>query len=91
MVMTQKHPSTPETPIADEPQGDLGQGHKTWVPDDGEQGISNRPDDDVRVVPESDEADDAAFADDEDEDDDDDADEDDDELEEEDDEEESDV
>jgi hypothetical protein len=68
--------SNPETPIADEPQGDLGQGHKTWTPEQGEQGISNRPDDDPGVVPESDEAEDAAFEDDEDEDDDDDLDDD---------------
>jgi hypothetical protein len=61
--------SRPETPIADEPQGDLGQGHKTWTPDQGEQGISNRPDD-VGLAPESEEAEDAAaFEDDEDEDD----------------------
>jgi hypothetical protein len=65
--MTQnQNTSRPETPIAEEPQGDLGQGHKTWARDPGEQGISNRPDDEVQVVPESDEADDAAaFADDE--------------------------
>ena len=67
--MTQKQNSMQETPIAEEPQGDLGQGHKTWVPEPGEQGISNRPDDDVRVVPESDAGEDAAaFAGDEDDD-----------------------
>jgi hypothetical protein len=68
--MTQRQTSKPETQIAEEPQGDLGHGHKTWVPDPGEQGISNRPDDDVRVVPESDEADDADAFDDDGEDDD---------------------
>ena len=69
--MTQKQNSIPETPVAVEPQGDLGQGHKTWVPEPGEQGISNRPDDDVRAVPETDEAEDAAaFAGDEEDDDD---------------------
>ena len=42
------------------------------TPDGEEQGISNRPDDDVQAVPESDEAEDAAaFEEDEDEDDDD--------------------
>ena len=67
--MTQKQNSMPERPIAEEPQGELGQGHKAWAPDQEEQGISNRPDD-VRVVPESDEAEDAAaFANDEDDDD----------------------
>jgi hypothetical protein len=30
----------------DEPLGDLGQGHETWKPPAGQQGISNRPDDD---------------------------------------------
>ena len=30
----------------DEPLGDLGKGHETWKPPAGEQGISNRPDDD---------------------------------------------
>ena len=70
MTQNQKT-SSPETPIADEPQGDLGQRHKTWTPEQGEQGISNRPDDDPGVVPESDEAEDAAaFEDDEDDDDD---------------------
>jgi hypothetical protein len=58
--MTQKQNSSLERLIADEPQGDLGQGNKTWAPDPGEQGISNRPDDDVGVVPESEEAEDAA-------------------------------
>ena len=29
----------------DEPLGDRGQGDKTWTPDPGEQGISNRADD----------------------------------------------
>jgi hypothetical protein len=67
--MTQKQNSSLERLIADEPQGDLGQGNKTWAPDPGEQGISNRPDDDVRVVPESEEAEDAAaFGDEEDDD-----------------------
>ena len=79
----------PETPGTSEPQGDRGQGHKTWTPDLGEQGISNRPDDEASAVPESDEADDAAaFGSDADEDDDVD-DEDDDEEEEEEEEEEA--
>ena len=30
---------------SDEPLGDRGQGDKTWSPDQGTQGISNRPDD----------------------------------------------
>ena len=30
-----------------EPLGDRGQGDKTWSPEQGEQGISNRPDDEV--------------------------------------------
>jgi len=29
-----------------EPLGDLGKGHETWKPPAGEQGMSNRPDDD---------------------------------------------
>ena len=29
----------------DEPLGDLGQGHETWKPPAGQQGMSNRPDD----------------------------------------------
>lgn len=29
-----------------EPKGDLGHSHKTWTPKSGEQGVSNRPDDD---------------------------------------------
>jgi hypothetical protein len=29
-----------------EPQGDRGQGQRSWTPPAGEQGISNRPDDD---------------------------------------------
>jgi hypothetical protein len=32
---------------SDEPHGDRGQGDKTWSPEQGEQGISNRPDDAV--------------------------------------------
>ena len=28
-----------------EPQGDLGEGRRTWQPPDGEQGMSNRPGD----------------------------------------------
>ncbi len=28
-----------------EPQGDRGRGNETWTPPPGEQGISNRPDD----------------------------------------------
>jgi hypothetical protein len=28
-----------------EPLGDLGKGHETWKPPAGEQGMSNRPDD----------------------------------------------
>ena len=65
--MTQKQNTRPDTPIAEDPQGDLGQGNETWTPDSGEKGISTP--DDVRAVPESDEADDAvASADDEDDD-----------------------
>lgn len=30
----------------DEPLGDLGRGRETWKPPAGEQGLSNRPDDD---------------------------------------------
>jgi hypothetical protein len=30
---------------SDEPAGDLGGGRHTWTPPSGEQGISNRPDD----------------------------------------------
>ena len=42
-----------------EPKGDLGHSDKTWTPAEGEQGISNRPDDDPNVVPPGNEADDA--------------------------------
>ena len=31
----------------DQPRGDRGQEDKTWTPPPGEQGISNRPDDDA--------------------------------------------
>ena len=56
---------------SDDPKGDLGHGHKTWTPGSGEQGISNRPDDEGDEVPDGDEADDdAAFNGDTDEDDD---------------------
>ena len=48
------------TPPADEPRGDLGHGDRTWSPDEGEQGISNRPDDGADVVPDGNEADDAS-------------------------------
>jgi hypothetical protein len=34
----------------EEPRGDRGQGDKTWAPDPGEQGISNRPDDEARPL-----------------------------------------
>jgi hypothetical protein len=48
----------------DEPLGDLGGGNRTWSPADGEQGISNRPDDEPGAVPPGDETDDArAFGD----------------------------
>jgi hypothetical protein len=60
-------------PRSEEPQGDLGHGHKTWTPEDGEQGISNRPDDEAAGAPPDDdqeEDDDEAFdGDDEDDDD----------------------
>jgi hypothetical protein len=36
--------NVPKQP-ADEPRGDRGSGDKTWSPDDGEQGISNRVED----------------------------------------------
>jgi hypothetical protein len=42
----------------DEPRGDLGHRNKTWSPAEGEQGISNRPDDEVAGIPDGDEADD---------------------------------
>ena len=49
-------------PHSEEPMGDLGHGHKTWAPESGEQGISNRPDDEGDTVPDGDEEDDdAAF------------------------------
>jgi hypothetical protein len=32
---------------SNEPLGDRGEGDKTWSPEPGEQGISNRPDDAV--------------------------------------------
>jgi hypothetical protein len=38
----------------DEPRGDRGQGDKTWTPDSGEQGISNRADDQNEVDEEGD-------------------------------------
>ena len=46
-------------PTSEEPLGDLG-GKKTWSPEEGEQGISNRPDDESKSVPPGDEADDDA-------------------------------
>ena len=58
-------PAAPE-----EPKGDLGHSHKTWTPESGEQGISNRPDDEVSAVSNGDPADDdAAFNGDDDDDD----------------------
>ena len=41
--------TNPNVPRQDsnEPLGDRGQGDKTWSPEQGEQGISNRPDDEV--------------------------------------------
>ena len=36
---------------SDEPLGDRGQGDKTWSPEEGKQGISNRPDDTDQDVP----------------------------------------
>jgi hypothetical protein len=56
--MTKNTPHTNRTPAVDEPKGDLGHGNKTWSPDEGEQGISNRPDDEGDGVPDGDEADD---------------------------------
>ena len=57
-------------PRSEEPIGDLGHGHKTWAPESGEQGISNRPDDEGNAVLEADEkTDDAAFNGDDDDDD----------------------
>jgi hypothetical protein len=38
----------------DEPRGDRGQGNTTWIPDSGEQGISNRADDDTDADEEGD-------------------------------------
>ena len=35
----------------DEPMGDRGQGDKTWSPNQGEQGISNRADDETDRFP----------------------------------------
>jgi hypothetical protein len=40
-----------------QPLGDLGQGHRTWTPPAGEQGMSNRPDDGGKPAhPKSDES-----------------------------------
>jgi hypothetical protein len=44
-------------PTSRELLGDLG-GKKTWSPEQGEQGISNRSDDESELVPPGDEADD---------------------------------
>jgi hypothetical protein len=43
------HVQNPETPrqADNEPLGDRGGGDRTWTPPDGEQGISNRPDDEA--------------------------------------------
>ena len=58
-------------------EGDLGHGQKTWTPEAGEQGISNRLDDEGDGVPDGDEADDdSAFNGDDEEEDDDEGDED---------------
>lgn len=45
----------------EEPKGDLGQGHKTWTPETGEQGISNRPDDEGQALSDAAEADERAL------------------------------
>jgi hypothetical protein len=58
--MNNNTPDTIGTPAVNDPKGDLGHGNKTWSPDEGEQGISNRPDDEADGVPDGDEADDAA-------------------------------
>jgi hypothetical protein len=57
--MTKNTPHMNQTPAVGEPKGDLGHRNKTWSPDEGEQGISNRPDDEGDGVPDGDEADDA--------------------------------
>jgi hypothetical protein len=60
---------TNEPARPEEPKGDLGHGHKTWTPDSGEQGISNRPADEGDAVTDGDpEDDDAALNGDDDED-----------------------
>ena len=78
MCMTMNTPGANLGAPVDDPKGDLGHGNKTWSPEEGEQGISNRPDDEADGVPGGDEADDAAaFNGDEDEDEDEDEDDDD--------------
>ncbi len=37
-----------------EPLGDRGQGDKTWTPERGEHGISNRPDDEMAAAADDD-------------------------------------
>ena len=44
--------SAPDTRTSvDELNGDLGHGHKPWSPGEGQQGISNRPDDETDATP----------------------------------------
>ena len=52
---------------SNEPLGDRGEGDKSWKPERGEQGISNRPDDEAAQEADDDDDD---FAEDEDDDDD---------------------
>ena len=54
----------------DEPAGDRGRDGKTWMPPSGEQGISNRPDDELDAA-DDDGEDGAATSEDEDDDEDD--------------------
>ena len=53
-------PFAPSTVTSvDEPKGDLGRGRKSWSPEEGEQGISNRPDDEADAMPDGGESSDA--------------------------------
>jgi hypothetical protein len=45
MTEHQKNPSANVPSRPEQPRGDRGQGDKTWEPPPGEQGISNREDD----------------------------------------------
>lgn len=56
--MEKNHPPVTRTPV-DKPKRDFDQSHTPWSPGEGEQGISNRPDDETDAMPDGDDSSDA--------------------------------